>query len=180
MKLFSSKFRVVFIFVMFFVLANTYNVEAASKIKAGNVKEYVKSMGKIYEGMSVKETKEFMVAVNTLLFWEALQISAVESGGTIKELNEKIKTDKSISDFVKSSLVFVISQVTDLFASPEFNEAVLQQSLTEMDTALDALKESSKEGYEITLKAIKTLDGKTVKTVKKEADVILKRFEISK
>ncbi len=180
MKLFSTKFRVVFSFFMFFILVATYNAEAATKIKAGNVKEYVKSIGKIYEGMSVKETKEFMVAVNTVLFWEALQISAIESGGTIKELNEKLKSDKSVYDFVRSSLSFVVSQVTDLFASPEFSEAVLQQSLTEMDTALDALKESSKEGYEITLKSIKTLDGKTVKKVKKEADVILKRFEISR
>ncbi len=180
MKLFSSKFRVAFIFFMFFVLATTHNADAASKIKSGNVKEYVKSMGKIYEDMSVKETKEFMVSVNTVLFWEALQISAVESGGTVKELNEKIKTDKSIYDFVKSSLTFVISQVSDLFASPDFSEEVLQQSLKEMDTALVALKESSKEGYDITVKAIKTLDGKTVKKVTKEADVILKRFEISR
>ena len=180
MKLFSTKFRVAFTFFMFFVLAATYNAEAASKIKAGNVSEYVKSLGKIYEDMSIKETKDFMISVNTVLFWEALQISAVDSGGSIKELNEKIKTDKSIYDFVKSSLTFVISQVTDLFSSPDFSEEVLQKSLKEMDTALEALKESSKEGYDITVKAIKTLDGKSVKKVKKEADVILKRFEISR
>lgn len=180
MRLFSAKFRIAFSFFMFLILATTYNAEAASKIKAGNVKEYVKSIGKLYEDMSIKETKEFMVAVNTVLFWEALEISTVENGGSIKELNEKIKSDKSVYDFVKSSLAFVLAQVNELFSSPDFSEEVLQQSLKEMDTALAELKESSKEGYDITIKAIKALDGKTAKKVIKESNVILKRFDISK
>ncbi len=180
MKLLSLKFRVVLSFFVFFILATTYNVEAATKIKAENMKEYVKSIGMIYEDMSIKETKEFMISVNTVLFWEALQISATKSGGTIKELNEKIKSDESVREFVKSSLALVITQVKDLFESPDFNKEVLQQSLKDMDATLTELKNTSKEGYEITLSTIKTLDGKTVKQVTKEADVILKRFDIAR
>ncbi len=178
MKLFSVKLRVVFSFLFFFMLAVSFNAEAATKIDATTVDNYIKSMGVIYKDMSKKETEKFMISVNTLLFWEALRSGVVANGGTLKELDKSLDSDNEFRDLIKSTLSFLSQGVKTMFSKTDFSEKTVQKTLNDMSAELEKLKGTSKEKYDITVTAVKSLNGKSVKKVIKEADAILKRFDI--
>ncbi len=178
MKFFNVKFRIVLSFLFFFMLAFSFNAEAVNRIDATTVDSYMKSMGEIYKGMSKKETEKFMISVNTLLFWEALRSGVVANGGTLKELDKSLKDDAEFRDLIKSTLTFLSQGVKTMFSKTDFSEKTVQKTLSDMSTELKKLKTSSREKYDITVTAIKSLNGKSVKKVIKEADTIFKRFDI--
>ncbi len=180
MRLFSTKSRVFISFLFFFMLAFTYNAEAAQKIDATTVDSYIKSMGEIYKGMSKKETEKFMMSVNTLLFWNALRGGVVANGGTLKDLDKSLDEDNEFRDLIKSTLTFLSQGLSTMFSETDFSEKTAQKTLNDMSVELGKLKVSSKEKYDITVNSIKLLNGMTVKKVIKEADTILKRFDIKK
>ena len=65
-----------------------------------------------------------------------------------------------------------------MFSKTDFSEKTVQKTLSDMSTELKKLETSSREKYDITVTAIKSLNGKSVKKVIKEADTIFKRFDI--
>ncbi len=178
MQLFDIKFRVILSFLFFFMLAFTYNAEAAKKIDATTVDSYMKSMGEMYKGMSKQEIEKFMISVNTLLFWEALRGGVVANGGSLKDLDNSLESDNKFRDLIKSTLTFLSEGVATMLSENNFSEKTVQKSLTEMCTELEKLKNTSKEKYDITINAIKSLNGKTVKKIIKESDAIIKRFDV--
>ncbi len=154
MRLLSVKFRLVLSFLFFFMLVCTYNVDATVKIKSATVEEFIESLKSISEVLSIQEMKEFMVSVNVVLFMEGLECGYVKNGGSIKELNKSLDTNEAFFDLIRSTIVVVMQEVTVSFASKEAS-----------------LKTIMVDG-------IKSLDGKSIRNVMKEANSILKRFDL--
>ena len=145
MRLFSMKFRVVFSLFFFFILVLSNTAEAADKIDATTVDDYIKSMSEIYKGMSKKETEKFMISVNTLLFWEALRGGVVANGGTLKDLDKSLDSDTDFRNLIKSTLALLSQGVATMFSSTDFSEKTVQKTLNDMSTELDKLKKTSKK-----------------------------------
>ncbi len=174
MKLSGVKFRFVFLFLFFFMLVCTYNVDATVKIKSATVEEFVDSLGSISEMLSIQEMQEFMVSVNVVLFMEGLEGGYVKNGGSIKELNKSLDTNEAFFDLIRSTIVVVMQEVTVSFASKE----AMQKTIDETIPLLDKVKENSKIEYDVMVDGIKSLDGKSMRNVMKEANSILKRFDL--
>ena len=167
MKLFGVLFS--------FLLAISFNAEAATKIDATTVDDYIKSMSEIYKGMSKKETEKFMISVNTLLFWDALKSGVVANGGTLKDLDKSLESGTEFHDMIKSMLSILTQGLSKMFSETDSSDKIVQKSLND---ARVELEKTSKEKHDITVNAIKSLNGKTVKQVIKEADAILKRLDV--